>query len=477
MNGARGLWARLCPGLLALVLLVACDGPELPPVPTLELEEFAAPVRQQIETARQTLQAAPDDAGANGGLAMTLHAYGLQEAADQLYRRAAALEPRAFRWHYYAALTASQLGHWEVAEKDLRSALEQRPDDYLARLRLADLMAASEREAQAEAALEELVSTHPDRPEAVYRLAELRLANGRQAEGIAGLQRAVELYGPFGEAYYKLALALRSSGDVAVAEQQMANHERFRDRSLVYRDPLLAEVQDLNRGEQRWNDEGRRLLAAGRLEAAASAFQKALEVNPDSAVAHASLLGIHVETGDRERAEAHYRAGYAANPDLLELHLNYTLLKLRTGELQAAREHALRAVSLSGQNSTAQTHLGLVREQEGRLDAAMEHYRQALGNDPDNRQARFLLGDALLRSGQPAEAVGELRQSLQPVDARTPWIMLSLGRAYAENGELDRAVQTFDEARRLAEAGGNARVVELAGRDLQAVQSLKALQP
>src|ERR1051325_10280413 len=103
---------------------------------------FRPAIRAQIERAAAEAKAHPRDIAAVAALAMTLHAYQQYDAAASAYARAHQLDPRNFDWLFLLGAAQTELGDFDAAAKSLESALQLRPDDLAAELRLAQSLTA-----------------------------------------------------------------------------------------------------------------------------------------------------------------------------------------------------------------------------------------------------------------------------------------------------------------------------------------------
>jgi tetratricopeptide (TPR) repeat protein len=109
----------------------------------LSLENFAPPIRQQIQEAYGAVRSNPQDAAANGRLGMLLQAYQQHEAAAVCFERARALDPKEFKWSYYLGTVQAASGNYSEAVVTLREGLSQKPDYFPAQLKLAESLLGS----------------------------------------------------------------------------------------------------------------------------------------------------------------------------------------------------------------------------------------------------------------------------------------------------------------------------------------------
>ena len=174
---------------------------------------------------------------------------------------------------------------------------------------------------------------------------------------------------------------------------------------------------------------------------------------------------------------------------------NLGVVFLARGLVDEALSRFQEAVSLRPENAPAQGNLGKAFLQKGNLDAAMTHYHRLLQIEPDNLEARNILGTAFFQEGKVNEAIAEwqrilaiepdngnalsnlawvlathpdasIRNGAKAVDfaqravsisdQRSPIILRTLAAAYAENKRFSEAIETAQQAAKLAAAQGNA---------------------
>jgi Flp pilus assembly protein TadD len=166
-------------------------------------------------------------------------------------------------------------------------------------------------------------------------------------------------------------------------------------------------------------------------QAAIREFQKGLaESNrrhPDRAVAHLEkALGRHPDyfealtlLGDQyvrlrrlpEAASAYERA-LRVDPGHASTHFNLGLVALETRDLRAARLHFIQAASIDGTNAGAYFYLGETYFQAGDFTNAIRSYLRAAQQQTDHVDALFRLGVAYDRVRQPAAAGSFYRRFL-----------------------------------------------------------------
>ncbi len=153
----------------------------------------------------------------------------------------------------------------------------------------------------------------------------------------------------------------------------------------------------------------------------------------------------------------------------IPLYLNVLETRASSSLLSSVREKLARSFLLSGQRDEAirvleemvrenplkyesYEFLGQLHEENGDFDKALMSYEQSLLLSPGEPVNHLRVSDLQLRTGQPKKAANTLEEARKRF-ADIPLLTYSLAVAYTQSGNLDRALQTFEEA--LVEAGNS----------------------
>jgi TolB-like protein/DNA-binding winged helix-turn-helix (wHTH) protein/Flp pilus assembly protein TadD len=147
------------------------------------------------------------------------------------------------------------------------------------------------------------------------------------------------------------------------------------------------------------------------LPKAYAAARKALEINPESAEAHASL-GLAMSHGwDWTGAEAEFRRALQLDPQYANAHHWYgDYLSIR-GRHDEALAEAKRALELDPLNLMISTWVGLRYYLAHDYPHAIEQNRDSVELDPNFAAAHLLLGEDYVQAGLRNEAVDELKKA------------------------------------------------------------------
>ena len=198
--------------------------------------------------------------------------------------------------------------------------------------------------------------------------------------------------------------------------------------------------------------------ARAQLEGAASAFERAVELNPGSAAAEQGLAGVLTKLGRTGEALAHTRRALELRPDSAELHSSLAVLLVAEGRVDDAVAHYDEALRLDPSSPTVRGNYAVLLARLGRLDEAQGHLREALRLRPEAADLHRNLANVLARQGDLDQAVAHLRRAVElaPEDAEARYF---LAMGLAQQGELGAAQEElraalaaapdFEAARRL----------------------------
>lgn len=195
----------------------------------------------------------------------------------------------------------------------------------------------------------------------------------------------------------------------------------------------------------------------GELDGAITAYRRALRLKPDSAEALNDLGTAYGEKSRFETAIECYEAAIRLQPGHVVAHGNLGSAYRKLGQIRAARRalqrelflritQALRRPFLRASDTTQAAAEQALRR--GNLPLAEETARAILDEDPASLPALRVLASVLEQQGRAPQAISATRDALRaaPADAA---LHARLGRLLAAAGEIDAAIASFEESRRL----------------------------
>lgn len=279
----------------------------------VKIEDYEAELRARsaAEAPSQQAEAAPTAPAVELSLAdQAREALALGDTSVALEKFGEALaetpDDTDLRWEYARALARD--GDVGAAMREANKVLQQDPQRPGVNLQLADWM--SERGSQPAviaAYVEKERALDPGNVAVHKRLVALYSESGRQEDARKSLETWLELAPDDVEANLAMASIKFEEGDSAGAE---AIYQK-----LAQADPTNADRMFYNAGAVIMN---RPNLSMEDRKRAITAFNKALEVNPDHAKAHLQLGYALLGTGDREGAKSHMKRFVELEPNSKE---------------------------------------------------------------------------------------------------------------------------------------------------------------
>ena len=178
-------------------------------------------------------------------------------------------------------------------------------------------------------------------------------------------------------------------------------------------------------------DNAFKLAQTGRLPDAIDTLRRALELDPDDAMAHYNLGTLLIDSG----------------------------------QPQASLEEYRKASTLSPQDSTFLEHYGVSLAANGEWKEAIANLQKAVALEPSSAAFQFNLGFVMERSGDYAGAVSPLEKAVELGGGKNSRFLAELAKVYEKTGRDAEAVQSAQKALTLAAQE----------RDLKRAQDLRDL--
>ena len=173
-------------------------------------------------------------------------------------------------------------------------------------------------------------------------------------------------------------------------------------------------------------------------KARASAL-KAVELNPDLAEAHTSLVYVHLfQDWDLDAARQRVAQALTLVPDHPAALYAKTVYLLQLGRLSEALKTIQRVSDLDPLSPMMATAVAWVYCYQGAFEDAVRQCRRALQLDDSYAEAHVVLGIAAGRIQGAASAIEHLEVAAR-LTSHNPLVMGVVGQAYAELGRIDDA--------------------------------------
>ncbi len=305
-------------------------------------------------------------------LAKRHHNAGRFPEAEGIYLEVLRGEPDHPVALHLLGVIAYQAGDYDHAVELITKSLAIKPDDAMAHYNLGNALRELGRLDEAVAKFLEAIAVKPDLAEAHNNLGNTLEELGRLDDAVSSYQMAIAIKSDYAEAHFNLGNTFQELGqfDTAVAsyEKAISFKPDFAEAhnnlgSAIF---SIERQRDLEMGPSSGYTEAYAHLDTtakelGALGYAVASFQKALDINPDSAEAHNNLGNVLKERRWLDDAAECYKKAIAIKPDLAEAHNN----------------------------------LGNVFHDLGRLEEAEVSYRRGLEMKPDDIDTLIELGKVL----------------------------------------------------------------------------------
>jgi serine/threonine protein kinase/Flp pilus assembly protein TadD len=179
------------------------------------------------------------------------------------------------------------------------------------------------------------------------------------------------------------------------------------------------------------------------------AAQKAIELQPDCAVAYHCLGGALNAKGNRQQAEAAYRKAAELEPNA-DNHYNLGNVLAKRGQPEQAIAAYERAIRLDPSNAGYYYNLGNAHHDRKDLDAALAAYDRSIQLDPREANVHVNRGYTLLEKGRKQEALADFATAVRLAPTMDK-AQHGLGIAAGQLGDWGRAIAAHRRAVELNE--------------------------
>src|SRR5580700_8299786 len=180
------------------------------------------------------------------------------------------------------------------------------------------------------------------------------------------------------------------------------------------------------------------------LPKAYAAAQKAVEIDPQSAEAHASLALVLDHKWDWAGAEVEFKRALELNSKYANAHHWYGDYLSIQGRHEEALVEAKRALELDPLNLMIGTWVGLRYYLARRYDVAIEQSQNTVDLDPNFAAAHLSLGESYVQQGKHKEGLDELQKAAS-LSGDSPLYMAQVGVSLALAGEKKEARRAIRE--------------------------------
>ncbi len=193
----------------------------------------------------------------------------------------------------------------------------------------------------------------------------------------------------------------------------------------------------------------------GQFDQAIAQYRKSVELDPTNASAYSSLSVALARSGNLPESIVAAKQALALNPKDALTEGNLAASLLETGQTDEAVEHIRKALELDSNFDDAHSMLGIILARAGQLDDAVAHLQKAVSLTPDSIEFRFNLGRVLAARHSFAEAIPQLEKAVELSGGNELQSLQLLAALYAEVGRFSEAAQTARRALTIATSQNN----------------------
>ena len=305
-------------------------------------------------------------------------------------------------------------------------------------LQKARMLAQTGQFSEADSLFNSIVRAAPELALAWHLWGDMLLRSGNTEAAVLGLRKAVDLE-PGNPAFlFSLGQALLKAGAADEAEKCL--------RKVLRKAPDNASVH---------NELGTILKHLGRFDEAKAEYLKAVKYGPGYVDAHYNLGLLYFQRDDYAEAVKAYRRALKLAPEAADIHSAYGIALHALEQNAEALTHLNKALELNPGNTEWLANRASILVALGKFDEALTDYRTIVTADPND--ARAWKGIAMNKKFTDPE--DEDLHALEALFNRTDLnqqdrieLGFSLGKAYNDCKEYDRAFAALEVANRLKRA-------------------------
>lgn len=430
---------------------------------------------QASDDLNHVLQLDPKNAEAHRGLGTLLMAQKHYDQALQEFSKAAAIDPKDASSYLYMGVANMQLHHSDDAEANFKKAIQVDPHAGPAYVELASLYLQQKNQAQAEQILNSGISAIPSADGLYVALADIYIQQKNFAQAEQVYQTAIKANPSAIPLYLQLAGLFENQGKQSDAENTLTNLGNQLPKSVdaaaaagnFYRmakmnDRALAEFQRglaANPGNLDLEHSIADLyLINGQTDQAATLDAEMLKQAPNDPLAltdQGRLLLAQGKVSDAVNTLQRVSSQSPASPDA---HYYLAIAYLRSnnpvqanGEFQQALAQANAAHTPEGANVGRMTLGQLIglNLSQGKYSVAQLYAQELVKDNPNNPTAHMLLADALWDLGQ-AKAAGDEYATAEKLAPSDPSVLANVGLFYAREKKFTEAENKLKAAMQAA---------------------------
>lgn len=292
------------------------------------------------------------------------------QSTVSLWTDAVAKYPNKARSHSNLGLALMEAGEDGRAEQEFRRALEIDPKAEVPHNNLASLLLKQGKREEAEFHLNEAVRIKPQYVAARINLGRLKRENGLYQEAVVQFRQALhkDAIDPLGN---------KNLGNALLRSGQPADALPYLEKADLQDSPDPEVLLDI----------GESMSRLGRTEEAISVYKKVLNKDKNIELAHYHLAILYKQKGLEKDALRHYREADRLMRQPPTVKYDFANLLFRQGELQEAEKVYKDFLAISPTVAMASNNMGLVLVNQGRVQEAIQRFQAAVNIAPSFKLA------------------------------------------------------------------------------------------
>lgn len=345
----------------------------------------------------------PRSIDALSGLAQTALAKKDYSLLIQVAETTMTVAPQLSNPYVWRGLAEQSQKDPQKAKADFQQALKLNPKDSTASLQLGQIALGENKYPEARTFLEQTLVSNPGTFRALGLLTALDLYQKQPAKAMARIQDMIAKYPDQSPLYDQLSDVQRATGDlpgaIASGEKAMKLNPADNEAIVIYT---------------------RALLASGNVDKAISSWQQWTVDHPRDAQANAVLGTLLESKGDKEKATTYYKKALQIQPEQAVAANNLAYLMMESGQnMDVALTLAQTARRLLPDSPSSADTLAWAYYHKGSFLTARDLLEETIKTAPTNPSLQYHLGMIYLKLADKSNAVLHLKKASE-LDPKGP---------------------------------------------------------
>ena len=246
-------------------------------------------------------------------------------------------------------------------------------------------------------------------------------------QAIAKYRQAIEIDPNYWGALQNLGLLLRQQGEAVEALEMMR-------RAVALRPEYVGSLLPF----------GDLLRSSGRLDAALETFRQ-VAANSNGAAAHLGIGQVYERMGSDDEAATAFERAMVLEPELAKPHILFGHLMIRNGDVERAETHITTALRLDPLDADAHNALGVLHSARDRLDEAAAAFLGSTQLRPSHASAYHNLSRIRLLQGGLDQAQSNLDIAIS-IDPQLSLVHFTQGQIFSLREMWQEAATQFQLA-------------------------------